>query len=99
MTYLKLALLSAAAIALTACGDKAVSETASNSAPLEYPTTIAPDLADRFSALALTCVHQEFPNKISRTTATAEEIGRPKKIFPAFMAVLIGTVLSMGIGY
>ena len=29
-------------------------------------------------------MHQEFPNKISRTTATAEEIGRPKKIFPAF---------------
>jgi len=34
--------------------------------------------------LALTCVHQEFPNKISRTTNTAEEIGRPKDIFPAF---------------
>ena len=51
---------------------------------LEYPTTISPDLADRFSALALTCVHQEFPNKISRTTNTAEEIGRPKELFPAF---------------
>ena len=51
---------------------------------LEYPTTISPDLADRFSALALACVHQEFPNKISRTTDTAEEIGRPKELFPAF---------------
>jgi len=51
---------------------------------LEYPTAIAPDLADRFSALALTCVHQEFPNKISRTTDTAQEIGRPKDLFPAF---------------
>jgi len=60
------------------------SDTQSDIEPLEYPTTIAPDLADRFSALALTCVHQEFPNKISRTTATAESIGRPKEIFPAF---------------
>ena len=51
---------------------------------LEYPTQIAPELADRFSALALACVHQEFPNKISRTTDTAEAIGRPKVIFPAF---------------
>ena len=55
-----------------------------STAALEYPTQIAPELADRFSALALACVHQEFPNKISRTTDTAEAIGRPKDIFPAF---------------
>jgi hypothetical protein len=42
------------------------------------------ELAERFSALALTCVHQEFPNKISRTTDTAEEIGRPMDLFPVF---------------
>jgi len=80
MTYFKLALISGAALLLQACGRQAVTQPV----PLEYPTTIAPELADRFSALALTCVHQEFPNKISRTTATAEEIGRPKVIFPAF---------------
>jgi len=80
MKYFKYAIIPLAAIVFQACSPQA--ETLS--APLEYPTTIAPDLADRFSALALTCVHQEFPNKISRTTATAEEIGRPKKIFPAF---------------
>ncbi len=51
---------------------------------LTYPGEISPELADRFSALALTCVHQEFPNKISRTTDTAEEIGRPKELFPVF---------------
>ena len=53
-------------------------------AELEYPKSITPDLAERFSALALTCVHQEFPNKISRTTDNAEAIGRPKEIFPTF---------------
>ena len=51
---------------------------------MEYPKSITPDLAERFSALALTCVHQEFPNKISRTTDNAEAIGRPKEIFPTF---------------
>ena len=50
----------------------------------DYPSQISPELAARFSALALTCVHQEFPNKISRTTDTAEEIGTPKELFPAF---------------
>ena len=53
-------------------------------AAFDYPTTISPELAQRFSALALTCVHQEFPNKISRTTDTAEEIDAPKQLFPVF---------------
>lgn len=51
---------------------------------LVYPSTISPELADRFSSLALNCIQQEFPNKISRTTDTAEAIGRPRKIFPTF---------------
>jgi len=50
----------------------------------EYPDQISPELANRFSALALSCAHQEFPNKISRTTQSAEAIGRPKDIFPVF---------------
>lgn len=49
-----------------------------------FPTQIDPMLADRFSRLALDCVQQEFPNKISRTTDTAEAIGRPRDLFPAF---------------
>ncbi|MDB2437739.1 DUF2891 domain-containing protein [Hellea sp.] len=100
MRYLKFVCLSVSLIALQACGgpsapDEVSLETTKTSTPaikpasvnsglLTYPTTIAPDLADRFSALALTCVHQEFPNKISRTTDTAEEIGTPKELFPAF---------------
>jgi len=84
MKNLKYLILSSAlissAIGLMSCTQKS----AADNPPLEYPTTIAPELADRFSALALACVHQEFPNKISRTTDTAEEIGRPKDLFPAF---------------
>ena len=51
---------------------------------LKYPSSIAPELAERFSGLALKCLHKEFPNKISRTTDNAEAIGRPKVIFPIF---------------
>jgi len=49
-----------------------------------YPTEISADLSDRFTRLALDCVQQEFPNKISRTTDTAEEIGSPQELFPVF---------------
>lgn len=45
---------------------------------------ISKELSDRFSALALNCIQKEFPNKISRTTETADEIGAPKEIFPLF---------------
>ena len=58
--------------------------TAENEETLAYPSSISPELAGRFSALALACVQQEFPNKISRTTDNAEDIGRPRKIFPTF---------------
>ncbi len=66
---------------LLACGVDEPTELADH---LQYPQSISPELAERFTALALTCVHQEFPNKISRTTDTAEAIGRPKEIFPIF---------------
>lgn len=66
---------------LWACGSE---ETTTPPTELEYPQSISPELAERFSALALACVHKEFPNKISRTTDNAEAIGRPKVIFPIF---------------
>lgn len=80
MKIFKYTIMTAAIFGLQGCS----SEAEAPLAQLEYPTMIAPELADRFSALALTCVHQEFPNKISRTTDTAEEIGTPKELFPAF---------------
>jgi len=67
-----------------AAQDGAYTQLALDETTLVYPGIIAPELAQRFSELALKCIHQEFPNKISRTTATAEAIGRPKDIFPAF---------------
>ncbi len=67
-------------LSLTLC----VSSLAQTEIEQTYPSTISPELASRFSALALACIQQEFPNKISRTTDNAQDIGRPRKIFPTF---------------
>lgn len=68
------------ALLLTGCAEVQSPVPATES----YPTEIAADLSERFTRLALDCVQQEFPNKISRTTDTAEEIGSPQDLFPVF---------------
>ena len=40
--------------------------------------------AARFAGLALKCVHQEYPNKISHTLAGDEDVKPPRELFPAF---------------
>ena len=67
-------------IALVAFGAVSLAQT-SNEADR---AKISPELANRFARLALDCIQQEFPNKVSRTTDNAEAIGRPRIIFPAF---------------
>lgn len=84
------ALFLTAALILGGCtAKKSADSAADNAAPVPvvaevFPGAIEPELAARFSRLALDCVAKEFPNKISRTTDTAEGIGRPQDIFPAF---------------
>ncbi len=78
----------ALSLALMSCAPQDVPPTqqsvsVSNS-ELEYPGTIAPELADRFSRLALDCVHREYPNKISRTYENDVQIGSPQDLFPIF---------------
>ena len=77
-----------AALILTGCAE-AQSPTSPTSspptpAPEVFPTEISAELSGRFTQLALDCVQQEFPNKISRTTNDADSIGRPKELFPVF---------------
>lgn len=40
--------------------------------------------AGRFAALALKCVHQEYPNKIAHTLASDADVQPPRELFPAF---------------
>jgi len=51
---------------------------------LSYPGDIASDLADRFSRLAMDCVHREYPNKVARTYKSDAGIGSPQELFPVF---------------
>ncbi|WP_410795908.1 DUF2891 domain-containing protein [Parvularcula sp. LCG005] len=39
---------------------------------------------DRFARLALTCVHKEYPNKISHVLSSTEDAQAPSSLYPAF---------------
>ncbi len=88
MKHIYLSTLALSALVFAGCtqADAPKAETQAVTAPsvTSAPIEISPQLADRFSRLALDCVQKEFPNKIARTTDTAEEIGRPKDLFPVF---------------
>ncbi len=40
--------------------------------------------AERFAALALACVHQEFPNKIAHVLSSDADVASPRTLMPAF---------------
>lgn len=40
--------------------------------------------AERFAALALKCVHQEYPNKIAHTMNSDADVAPPRKLTPSF---------------
>jgi len=42
------------------------------------------EMAGRFAALALKCVHQEYPNKIAHVLLGDEDVLPPRKLTPAF---------------
>jgi len=41
-------------------------------------------LSERFAGLALACVHQEYPNKISHTMNSDSDVRPPRQLYPAF---------------
>jgi hypothetical protein len=57
--------------------------TVSPTAPAQQ-TTLDPATAGRFAALALDCVHREYPNKISHVMAGDEDVRPPRELTPAF---------------
>ena len=59
----------------------AAAATAHSAAPLASLDAAA---AGRFANLALQCVHQEYPNKISHTLAGDADVRPPRELFPAF---------------
>lgn len=71
------------ALALSACA--AAPATA---APAVPAANLAPDAAARFAALALKCLHQEYPNHISHTLNSAADARPPHELTPAFYGCL-----------
>jgi hypothetical protein len=59
--------------ALMAAGSVAPEEPAADSLPV-----------DGFAALALACVHHEYPNKISHVLQSDEDVAPPRELTPAF---------------
>ena len=51
--------------------------------PLPH-ASVDPQLAERFARLALACVHQEYPNKISHTLQGDADARVPRELTPAF---------------
>jgi hypothetical protein len=39
---------------------------------------------ERFAALALECVHQEYPNRIAHMLSSDEDVAPPRELTPAF---------------
>jgi hypothetical protein len=75
-----------AALAVGAAADPAPAATASPPAPAPAPLDAA--AAGRFAALALKCLHQEYPNHISHTLNSAADARPPHELTPAFYGCL-----------
>jgi hypothetical protein len=72
------------------CGASAAAATRTNGGPPVAKGTAASerelttDAAGRFAALALACVHQEYPNKVSHVLASDTDAKPPRDLHPAF---------------
>src|SRR6185312_3649484 len=54
------------------------------SGPLMAASDFDPVQAARFAALALDCVHKEYPNKIAHSLASDADVKPPRQLTPAF---------------
>src|SRR5579862_3409373 len=78
----------AAALALSAAATAAPPAPAAHAAHAAPTASLAPDAAARFAALALKCLHQEYPNHISHTLQSAADALPPHELTPAFYGCL-----------
>jgi len=67
---------------LVACGGQTSEPINNTTTPAD--TSLNPELADRFSALALSCVHREYPNKIAHTFSSDADAKTPSQLHPTF---------------
>jgi hypothetical protein len=51
---------------------------------LSFPVFAGDAYVQRFSELAVSCIHQEYPNQILHHVSGAGEMGEPHELYPAF---------------
>lgn len=74
-------LAAVAALALAACSQPApVAPHADTSLPAPRDGVVT----DRFAVLALSCIHREYPNKISHVMNSADDARPSRELYPAF---------------
>lgn len=78
MRTLGLVLAGTALIGCSPAEDHHAAQTAS------WPAPRTGVVEDRFANLALSCVHQEYPNKISHVLQGDEDARPPRELYPAF---------------
>lgn len=72
----------AAVLLLAGCGP--AEKSADDAATAPIPESRPDAVNDRFARLALTCVHKEYPNKISHVMNDADDARTPSALTPAF---------------
>ena len=78
-------LIGATLAALTACERPGTVPMTPAAAPeITLPEARDGIVTDRFARLALSCIHREYPNKISHLMNSAADAGTPSQLFPAF---------------
>jgi len=70
--------------AATAAPSPAASSPAAPSPAAPSPAAFGADAAARFAELALTCAHQEYPNKVSHVLQSDADALPPRELTPAF---------------
>lgn len=75
------ALLARLALALVSVAGAGAMAAAS---PPKVASTLDVAASEQFARLALTCLHQEYPNKISHVLASAADVRAPHELTPAF---------------
>lgn len=78
-----LAIAAAACLTTAACEEKTATEQQKTEA-IALPEAREGIVTDRFARMALSCIHREYPNKISHVLNSDKDAKPPKALTPAF---------------
>jgi hypothetical protein len=74
----------AAALFVGACDSDPKNSVPAAEGPISMPAARPNVVTDRFATLALSCIHRQYPNKISHVLSSDADAKTPRQLFPAF---------------